>query len=348
MMRWRAWLLALVLLLVVGQPVLAQGGGGGRVVFGQDFALRSGESLDGDLVVFGGDVFLEQDSIVRGAVMALGGAVEVAGRVDGDVFSMGGDVHLAGTARILGSVVASGEVVQGPGAVVRGDVATGLRRGPVLPLGRRWRTPCLACVPIWPLGRGFGGVLISSAQTLLGSLVLIGLGLLVVLLVPAPTRVGAQTATAYPLQSIGVGLLTLVAAALLLPLLVITCIGIPVAVLAALALGVAALFGWIVAGLALGERLLVALRQATRSELVGVALGLVVLAMLSGVPCLGLLVTLVAGSWGLGAVVLTRFGTTPYVGTPPGVTPARLPPAGPGPSTPRETPAPPETPTSQP
>lgn len=39
MIRWRIWLVAALLLVLLSQPVLAQGNEGGRVAFGQNVTI---------------------------------------------------------------------------------------------------------------------------------------------------------------------------------------------------------------------------------------------------------------------------------------------------------------------
>jgi hypothetical protein len=130
--------------------------------------------------------------------------------------------------------------------------------------------------------------------------------------------------------SFGVGLLTLIVGITAMILLFITCCLIPVGLLLALALVLATLYGWIVVGYLLGERILRAVQQSTgapsvtTSALVGIFLITLIqqgLMALSNIPCLGFFFWLMgAALWlfvastGLGAVVLTRFGTQPYTG----------------------------------
>jgi len=327
MWRWRALLAALILLLAWGQPVLAQGSEGGRVVFGQDFTLAAGERLDGDLVVFGGDVLLEAGSRVRGSVVVFGGSVSVAGQVDRDLVALGGQVDLDAAATVVGNIVASGGTVGDARAVVRGQIIGGARR--VLQPSILWRWPLpepgMMHGPGWAFGwrRGLDAIVdlfVWGLQTVAAALATVAVSVMVVLLIPGLTRTAGEALVQYPLASVGAGLLTALAAALVLPLLVITCLGIPVAVVAALALAIALLFGWIVAGLVVGERLLEALKQADGQPAVAVAVGLLILTPLSRTPGLGFLVTALVGAWGLGAVLLSRFGTTPYTGVFPGLT----------------------------
>ena len=47
----------------------------GRVVFGDNFTLESGDTLTGDLVVFGGNVKIEEDALVGGDMVVIGGNV---------------------------------------------------------------------------------------------------------------------------------------------------------------------------------------------------------------------------------------------------------------------------------
>jgi hypothetical protein len=143
----------------------------------------------------------------------------------------------------------------------------------------------------------------------------LGLALLGVLAVAlAPKAMGriASQAAGDTFVSFGMGLLTLVVGFLLgLLLLIACCIGL----LGWLALGVAWLIGWLAVGLWLGQRLLQALHVRDTSSLGEAALGVTIITILARLPwCIGFLCGLVLGCIGLGAVVLTRFGTQPPSG----------------------------------
>jgi cytoskeletal protein CcmA (bactofilin family) len=330
MRKWWVLLVAVGLMLVLAPPVLAQGGEGGQVVFGRNVTVAEDEVVRGDLVVFGGDVALEPGSRVEGDVLAVGGSVRIDGEVDGDAYALGGGVSLGSTARVTGDVFSSGRVAREPGATVLGQVVEGGREN------ARVQTEMDISPPVGV--RTVVNQVVRAVLTFLGALGIAALGIVIVLLAPDPTRMVAEALVGSPALSLGVGLLTLLAAVLVLPVLVIICIGIPVAVVAVLALIVAGVFGWVAAGLALGGRLLAALRQP-HSPVVEVAIGLLVLAVLVSIPCLGAVVALFVGAWGLGAVVLSRFGTTPYPQWPQG--PSVAPPAPPAPPEgPAEPPAP--------
>ncbi len=327
--RWRVILVLLVLILVIGQPALTPGGRKDQVYVGQDRTLGAGQELEGDLVVFGGDVELEPGSRVRGNVLALGGSVTVAGQVDGRAMAPSGRVELERTAIVNGGILAASAVTRPAGAVVRGLVTDNLNSGFSATLFYSHPGRCPLGFPGfwfgWPWGVGLAGDLtVSLIQVLLGGIVAVGVGLLVALLAPRSTRTAGETLAQHPWRSVWTGVGAWVLAVLvLIPLLVGTCVGIPVAVAALVGLTVATLFGFVITGYVIGERALLALGLASHRPVPAVVVGLTILAILVSVPYLGMLIAALIGIWGLGAAVMTRFGTRPFHTHPPRVTPRR-------------------------
>ena len=304
-----ACLLAL-LMLIPAVPAFAEGPNDGRVIFGGDFTLESGEELDGDLAVFGGNVVLEESSLVDGDVAVIGGRARVAGKVDGDLVVFGGSVKLEPTAVIEGDLVTfGGQVERAEGAIVRGEIV----RSPGFEfegLTGLWRFRPGPYVPRWPdrLFQFFWGVFQAGLVTL----ALMALGVLIVLFWPQQTELVGQAIVAAPLPSLGVGFLTAIVAAALAALLAITICLLPMSFFVAVATLAAVLFGWTAVGLLVGQRLLAALKVQETNQLVAVLVGVLLISLLTAVPCLGWLFAVVVGSLGLGAVVLTRFGTMAY------------------------------------
>ncbi len=54
----------------------------GRVVVGQNFTLKSGDTLEGDLVVIGGEADIEQNATVNGDIVVIGGSLNLDGKGD--------------------------------------------------------------------------------------------------------------------------------------------------------------------------------------------------------------------------------------------------------------------------
>ncbi len=324
-MKRRLWIVMLVLVALLAPTTNALAGNGGnggddsgKVVFGGDFVLEEGERLDGDLAVFGGDVTLEPDSLVDGDLLVMGGSVTAAGEINGDVVIFGGNAGLDGTAVVDGDVITlGGNISQAEGATVRGKTSQGFSFG-FIPRVRAVRPPTV-WLP-WQSGANpVLGLFLRGLKTLGTALVLALLALLVVSLWPKPTGLVADTVWRSPAASFGVGLLTLLVVAGLVVLLIIT---ICLSPLLALATAVAWLFGWIALGWLVGRRLLAALKANNVAPVWEAGIGVFLITLLGAAPCIGWLVWLVGGAFGLGAVVLTRFGSQRYNGTQPAPPPA--------------------------
>ena len=306
-----AGLACAVLLLVTAPGALAQSPDGDRFLVGQNFVLESGDRVAGSLSVIGGDAVLEPESRVDGDVALVGGDLRVGGTVAGDIVVFGGSIQLDESAIIKGSVAGIGSsITRGPGAQVEGEsfdsqgftipdkpimpfVAPFLPETPQAP-----RLPSPWSIILWPL-QAIGWSLFMAVAAALAVLI-------------APRHVGrvANTVAAQPVMSFLVGFCTVLAAALVgLVLLICCCLGLVAWLIAALAV----LVGWIAVGLWVGQALLNLFGVRDISSFIEAAIGVFLITFLSRLPfCLGGLIGLLIAALGLGAVVLTRFGTQAY------------------------------------
>lgn len=286
---------------------------GGKVVFGSAYTLRSGETLSGDLVVFGGSAAIEEGATVQGDVAVFGGSLSVSGRIMGSINAMGGSVNLNETAVVDGDVHSMGVVInQAEGALVSGDVIAEDPDGLNLPRinPENW-------IPdeITPT---FGGPFRSFGSTLWSLLRALALGLmalLITMLAPRPTQRVAKTITTAPAVSAGIGLLTFIVAPALVLILAITIILIPFSLLGIVVILAATIYAWTAVGLELGNRL-ATLFKTQWAEPVAAGIGAAFLSLLTSlisvIPCIDWIVATAALAFGLGAIVLTRFGTQDY------------------------------------
>jgi cytoskeletal protein CcmA (bactofilin family) len=328
----------------------------GRVIFGQSFTLKNGETMTGDLLVFGGSATLEEGATVNGNVVLFGGSLVINGEVTGDVAVTGGSVTIGASAHLHGNLATVGASLErAEGAQIDGQIfntaTSWVGNGsngnvPVTPVPVNPITPVKPAVP--NININFNPF-ISMLNAFGQALGLAVLAMLVMLfLAPHADRV-AHAVIAQPLTAGGLGLLTVVLAPITLLLLIVTIILIPVAAAAVVALVVVAVFGWIAIGYEIGQRFTTAIHQnwhpAFSAGLGVFALTLVARA-LTGIPvlnCVGWLVPFLLGLAGLGAVLMTRFGTQLVV-APAANVPAQLAPvvpAAPEPESPAaEPPAP--------
>ncbi len=283
---------------------------GDQVVMGDDFVLRSGETLDGDLVVLGGSATLEPSSRVRGDVVVMGGQGRIAGQVDGDAVVMGGQMKLQSGAWVRGDVVVLGGVLtREAGARVDGRVVEN-------PIGV-WRG-LPASITVTNRGAPWAWSLYHSVvQGLWGvskALVLAALAALVALFAPQPLQRAGDAAQRYPWQSALLGLAAVVLSAVLGLVLILLIVGIPVALLLFLVLALAYLFGLLAVGWLVGHRLGQATGRAWPPVLeaaLGTLLFMLLMAGLDVLGCLGWPVQVALGLWALGAALLTYGGTRP-------------------------------------
>ncbi len=313
-----------VLLAVVAVPAFAQGGEGDQAVIGRDLTIRSGEVRAGDVLGLGGRLTVEKGGRVDGNVAVVGGDVSVAGEIRGDLAVFGGHVTLHDGAVVGGDLlVTGGKLEQAAGAVVRGEVLENFSPRRVFERSRNQFPPAPPTARL-PFGERtpfdwVWEVAFWVFRAVLTSIVLAVLGALVVLLLPQPIQAVAHTARTAPLPSLLVGFATilvvpfaLAALALLSAVLILVCIGLlgfPLIAILALAFVVLFVFGWLAVGLLLGEQIFEFLRIREPLPLAAIIIGVVIITLLAYIPWLGWLFILVFGSLGLGAVLLSRFGT---------------------------------------
>jgi hypothetical protein len=314
MKKWTCVLLTVLLFVSLTMPVWADDGAGQAVLPGESIVIGPGDIVQGDLTVLGGSLELQEGGRVNGDVAMLGGDAIIDGEVDGSLVVLGGTAELGSNALIRKDLFTLGaSVSRAAGATVQGETIEGFKGRlrlpalPNLPTIRTWRT-----TPGQWDEQPFVNLLSSFMRFVLNLVALVVLGVLLVVFLPKQTAVVAQAVTEAGWTSFAVGLLTFLVLLVLVPLLVIICIGIPVAVLLVLAAVAAGLFGWIAIGVLLGHRIVAALHTSQPQPVVEIIVGVAALTLLAEIPCLGWLMGVIAGAVGLGAVVLTRFGTMHY------------------------------------
>ncbi|MFZ5905380.1 MAG: hypothetical protein ACOYZ8_17715 [Chloroflexota bacterium] len=318
-----AIVLLLTLLLIPAQPAAAKGMLDGQVIFGENFTLKSGETLNGDLVVFGGNVTVEEDALLDGSLVVIGGNITVDGTVESDMVIIGGTISLNETAIVKGDVVSVGGVIsRADGAVVEGDVVE--NNGPSIQIPDVPNGPNVPNVsPVRVSVNPFASVF----QLVFQAIGVAALAMLLVLFMQPQLERVSRAVVANPLIPGSVGMLVVFLAPLALLLMVVTLLLIPVALVAALLLVLAWLFGVIAIGMEVGERFTQAIHQDWAPVLkagFGTLLLMLVVGGVGFVPCVGWLAPFLVGLTGIGAVTLTLFGSRVY---PPPAPVVEVPPA---------------------
>ena len=282
------------------------------VRFGQNWTLKTGETLDGDVILFGGNATIEPKATLKGDLAVIAGNAQIAGTVTGDVSVIGGELVLQDSSRIQGDVsVVGGKIQSTSNARIDGDVQLGnlshvLWSRPLLPMrGAHYPDPGSPEWILWLIGRTLWGIF----SALLTAIVVALIGILIVSIWPHSLQRVVKAVVQAPMPSFFAGLASTVAVIVLAVLLMITVCLLPFGLLLLLAwLGIS-LFGWTAVGYVVGQQIWDALRLEKTSDVLPTGVGVFLITLLSAIPCIGTLFALLMGMIGIGGVLLTQFGT---------------------------------------
>ncbi len=289
-------------------PVPAKTISGDQVVIANTYRLESGDELMGNLAVIGGTATLDEGSTMTGDVILIGGTLTVNGTVNGDFIAIGGAVNIEDTADINGNISLIGATIKkSPLAEINGEIT---EQSPKF-FDFNLSDPKAINFPF----TAKTSLLTRMLQASLQALAMAALAVILGLLLPQQIKRVADTISKEPLVTGGVGLLSVVVAPILLVLLTITVILIPVTILGTLLVGLAVLFGWIAIGFEIGQRIAI-LFKTTWHPSISAGIGVLLLGLVTGfatlIPCIGWLIGVIVAILGLGAVVISRFGSSKY------------------------------------
>ena len=288
----------------------------GKFVLGGSYTLESGETLDSDLVVLGGSANIQENAAVSGDVVILGGSLQLSGAIAGDVVVLGGLADLADTANVEGDVTTiSGNLRQQPGAVIEGTINENFTGPLPLPFSTT-PAPSNGANSLPSALAASGSWIWNGIFFLFRSFMWAVLAIVAVLFLPKNTERVCNALVSSPAASAGLGLLTLPVAVTALVITTITIIGIPLAFFMALVMVTAWAYGLVAVGTETGKRLARALNQSWALPVTAAVGAFLVSMLINGfnqvVPCIGWLAPVLVGAAGLGAVVLTLFGSRAY------------------------------------
>jgi hypothetical protein len=285
-------------------------------------------TINHDIVKTGRNIVVEEYEEVDGEVIAVGGDVTVKGTVTGNVIAVGGDVFVKSTGVIEGDAVSlGGKVEREGGAIIRGE-RVGVDFFPDRVVPRVLGLPPTTVIRFPPFFGGFSGLALFAR--IVKIILFLFIGIVVISIVPKNvTKVKDKISQDF-LKSALVGF---VAEILILPvfiLLIVTIIGIPVALLVEpLFILVALILGYAGASYFIGEKLREGTSLKPETPIMTLVIGILalesvlLLARVVGIfgnflfafswilTFVGWIVWYVAITVGFGASILTRLGTRP-------------------------------------
>ncbi|MFN0314645.1 MAG: hypothetical protein ACKVQA_06390 [Burkholderiales bacterium] len=300
---------------ISGDAVLAGGTITLSAPVGDDLRAASGSltvsaDIGGELVAAGGQITIGPNVRIKGPVRIAASDVDLSGTVASGVHVYAQSVRLSGD--FQGDVELAAENIEiAPNATITGNLryASGAapKLDPSIKIGGTvsiWhefdRDKSEAAPPHLWLGGGL--------MMILG---LIALGVLLLTVLPGFTRAAGMTLRNAPGKSLLLGTGVLLAVPPLIVLLLLTVIGIPIAIMVIAAYPIVLAAGYLVAVIGLGDHLLGKLK-ADKGERMGwrigfLSLAVVLFALVAWVPVAGVLVILAALLLGIGASVLEAY-----------------------------------------
>lgn len=236
--------------------------------------------VGGNVQAAGGSVSVGQGATIGGNLEAGAGSIYIAGTVEGDARVGADTITLAPSATIGGNLVYDGDLHQQPGAQVSGEV----------------RRDSSMSVDVAP---GIPG-LPDVVGTVYGILVNLVVGAVLLALFPTFTGEVSRRVREEPVNSGLAGLVTLVLGTIAIIIFAITLIGIPLAIIVAIALGLTGWLGSILGQYAVGDFVL--RRTGREDRWLALAVGIIGFAIIGLVPIVGGLAAAIAGLLGFGAV----------------------------------------------
>jgi hypothetical protein len=303
---------------------------GGLIIDEERASRRSRKiyTISHDIVKTGRDIVVEEYEEVDGDVVSIGGDVTVKGTVTGNVTAVGGNVIVKSTGVVEGDAVGiGGDVEREGGAIIRGE------RVGISILPKRIVPPLSALPPgtiigLPPFFGGFGGLALFAR--VIKIILFLFLGIVVISIVPKNVVKIKDRIRHDFLKSALVGL---AAEILILPvfvLLIVTIIGIPVALLIQPLLVLAAfILGYTGVCYFIGDRLREGTSLKPDTPMMTLFIGILavesvlLLARVVGIfghflfgfswvlTFIGWTIWYVAVTVGFGASILTRLGTRP-------------------------------------
>jgi cytoskeletal protein CcmA (bactofilin family) len=285
---------------------------GAGLLFGRQDGIRRGILVEKDIhigpgetqenvVILGGTAVI--DGRVEENVVSLGGRVTLNGEVDGDLFSLGGRVELGPAAVVRGDVASiGGALIKQPGCRVEGDTVY-IKISSIVPkFAEGWkgflRMTFVPFIVVFKLIMVFVWLVVT---------------LVVVNVIPQRVTFASERIRTSFGAVLGTGALGVAVYSVLVVLAALLCIfliGIPILLGLLAAHLFITLFGQVAVYHFFGDSLARAFGRPKASPLGAALLGLLAVSLLTFIPLLGLLVSLLVNFLVFGAALRTKFGTT--------------------------------------
>ncbi|MEW6685349.1 MAG: hypothetical protein AB1393_03980 [Candidatus Edwardsbacteria bacterium] len=262
--------------------------------------------VKGNALCFGGSIQLGKDGEVGRDLWAFGGRVTIDGKVNRSLHAGCGEFAFGGTTQ--GNVeVKANQLTLLPEAEIKGNLNYQSAQQAEIQAGAKilGETKWQKAEPKTKVKRALNRFKRFFRVALFFSLFLVGI--IMIAISKKHARLVVDTLSSSPWKSLGFGILFLLLVPIAVVILLISIIGIPIAIFGIFAYLLALYFGAICFSLAFGEKFLRLFKKEGEISLyLSFILGLILLGILVSIPYLGFLVKLLVMLFGAGIFVLSR------------------------------------------
>ncbi len=281
------------------------------------YTLPGGSTVSGDQVVMAYNIMLKTDSTVDGSATLTGQHVTMDGTITGDAVIVADRLEIGDQAHVVGDLIACvKQIEKSDSAQIDGEFKEECTNS-----GSVSATQLIESG--WASWRG--SIFFRVSTAIVGSLLFGAFAALISTMFPRPLIRMSESVYRSPFAASGVGFLTIVVLIGLTViygvslLLVLPVVLMPLMIVIWLVAGLLGVLGWVALAVPFGVFVLHRVGMDRQPRMIAAAVGGITLGLLLRVwsvfwftAWIGLLGTIILGSLGLGAVILTRVGTRAY------------------------------------
>ncbi|MBD3298240.1 MAG: hypothetical protein GF341_06265 [candidate division Zixibacteria bacterium] len=270
--------------------------------FAQDISIRG--HIERNLIAFSATLILDEAGWIENDITAFGGKLISGGRVGGNITGEAEEVVISG--QVDGDIdVTAGEVIVLSSAIVGGELRYESEQEANIDEGAQIFEGVERVAPkAKDTGYSLGSLLWDAWWFLAAFIV----GVVVLVLFRRLTLDVKDTVLTSSLVSLGLGFLFLVCLPVAAGVLVITLLGVPLAILVMAVWAVLLYLAKILVGFAVGEWLLARFRGGrTSPPVISLIVGLLILTFVTLIPYVGFLVKVMIVSLGFGGFFITAY-----------------------------------------
>jgi len=290
----------------VGQTIFVGGSVGDDIVIASRKSTIDAE-VEGDVIVAGGEIEISKESIINGNVYSYGGTAIIKGHIKGSIRCVGNDIFISGIIEKNANLDASGSIAFLTGARILGDLKYKYAEEIANLSEKNIVKGDISFEKIEKKWKYFSGYkFLFELWNLIASIIV---GLLMIVFLKRNVRGTIILIKRKFFKSFGIGAAVLIGIPILILLLLIFVITIPAGLILLAIYLIISYICKIYVGILLGNYLLKRPLEDEQKYYLPLILGLIIIAVLSNVPYIDWLVSLIVSILGMGGIAIYLYSS---------------------------------------